>query len=97
MYFMLLVFVHITGLRRSFWDSIMKKRQRQHAPANQREMTEVCHVALEDLSTRNDLSSYVQQYASLIKDVGRLLSPENLVSFSSLETVVRPDQIDLFH
>ena len=97
MYFTLLVFVHITGLRRSFWDSIMQKRQRQHAPANQREMTEVCHVALEDLSTRTDLSSYVQQYASLIKDVGDLLSPGNHVSFSSLETVVRPDQIDLFH
>ena len=95
-HFTLLVFVHITGIRRRTWLDIQKERQRQHAPYCQREMSEVAHLPLDDILTRHDVSSYVQENVSHIENAMRLLTFDRSITFQSLQTILRPDQVSLY-
>lgn len=91
-HFTLIVFVHITGIRRKVWSDIQDERRKQHAPYCLREMSEVNHVPLEDVLARQDVSLYVQENVSHIQNAVRLLSACNSVVFNSLQTVLWPDQ-----
>ena len=95
-HFTLLVFVHITGIRRKDWLNIQVQRRWQHAPWCQLEMNEVSHIPVEDILTRRDVSSYVKENVLYINRAMQTLSINNLVTFKSLQTVVRPDQVNLF-
>ena len=91
-HFTLLVFVHITGIRRKVWSDIQDERRKQHAPYSLREMSEVNHVPFEDVLARQDVSLYVQENVSHIQNAVRLLSACNSVAFKSLQTVLWPGQ-----
>ncbi len=94
-YFTLLVFVHVTGIRRKVWSDIQAQRRRQHAPRSQLEMSEVSHIPVEDILTRQDVSTYVQENVLHINNAMQLLTDDNLVTFKALQTVLRPDRVDL--
>ena len=89
-YFTLLVFVHITGIRRKVWSDIARERQRQRMAYALREMTEVLHLPIEDIVTRRDVSSYITENATSISNAIQLLSADNSVAFDQLEHVLLP-------
>ena len=90
-YFTLLVFVHITGIRCQVWSDIAAERKRRHAAYALREMSEVMHVPVEDISTRFDVSSYVLENFDRTNNAMRLSNADNAVPFDSLQQVLFPE------
>lgn len=67
----MLVGAHITGLRRSWWRTMMEKREKKYGgvakiPAQLKELLGLEHVPVEEMDTRTDLSGYVKKARSII-------------------------------